>query len=320
MKNIIVIGAGQLGSRHLQALKKSKFDSNIYVVDPNLESLELSRQRYEQISEGSGLHSVCFLKELTDVHKKQIDLAIIATNSNVRFAVLNQLLSNCSCAAVVLEKVLFTKPDDYLKSIELVERHFSHAWVNCCMRQIGIYRDVYTKLSKAGAINCYVSASRFGLLTNLIHYVDYICWMTGQYKFTVDVSRLGEDFFLSKRPPFKELTGSLMVNFADGSCGHFVSFEQGVNPIVVELSSASGRYIVRETEGKAWVSDSQSNGQWSEIDAPITPQSILTKDLAESIFSSGTCYLPTLKESCKVHMNLYEPIRAKFNLSEYIWT
>ncbi len=34
MKQICIVGAGQLGSRHLQALKKLNMDCCIYVVDP----------------------------------------------------------------------------------------------------------------------------------------------------------------------------------------------------------------------------------------------------------------------------------------------
>ena len=48
MYKIAVIGAGQLGSRHLQGLKLSKLKSDIWVVDNNPNSLQIAQQRYEE--------------------------------------------------------------------------------------------------------------------------------------------------------------------------------------------------------------------------------------------------------------------------------
>ena len=44
MKRIFIIGAGQLGSRHLQALKSSSNSLNIFIVDPSLESLNIAKE------------------------------------------------------------------------------------------------------------------------------------------------------------------------------------------------------------------------------------------------------------------------------------
>lgn len=50
MYNIIIIGAGQLGSRHLQGVLKSTYALNVTVVDPSEESLNTARERAEKIS------------------------------------------------------------------------------------------------------------------------------------------------------------------------------------------------------------------------------------------------------------------------------
>ena len=48
MYKIAVIGAGQLGSRHLQGLKLSKLNLEYWVVDNNSNSLQIAQQRYEE--------------------------------------------------------------------------------------------------------------------------------------------------------------------------------------------------------------------------------------------------------------------------------
>ncbi len=48
MKRIAVVGSGEIGSRHLQGLAKSKNKLSLYVVDSNNDSLELSKKRYNE--------------------------------------------------------------------------------------------------------------------------------------------------------------------------------------------------------------------------------------------------------------------------------
>ena len=80
MKTIAIIGAGQLGSRHLQGLLKYKTQQDIYVLDPSQDSLKLARQRADEISHQ---HRVHFVADWTAI-PQNIELAIVATNSNVR--------------------------------------------------------------------------------------------------------------------------------------------------------------------------------------------------------------------------------------------
>ena len=49
MYNIAIIGAGQLGSRHLQGLKLAKLPIKIQVVDSSAESLAVAKSRYEEV-------------------------------------------------------------------------------------------------------------------------------------------------------------------------------------------------------------------------------------------------------------------------------
>ena len=48
MHQIAIIGAGQLGSRHLQGLAKLQLPCQVHVVDPSPKSLEVARQRFAE--------------------------------------------------------------------------------------------------------------------------------------------------------------------------------------------------------------------------------------------------------------------------------
>ena len=45
--NLAIIGAGQIGSRHLQGIKKSINSFNIHIVDTNSNSLNIAKRRFE---------------------------------------------------------------------------------------------------------------------------------------------------------------------------------------------------------------------------------------------------------------------------------
>lgn len=49
MYHIAIIGAGQLGSRHLQGLKRAQIPMKIQVVNNALQALEVAEERYEQV-------------------------------------------------------------------------------------------------------------------------------------------------------------------------------------------------------------------------------------------------------------------------------
>ena len=60
MKINVVIGAGQLGSRHLQGLLRLTIKQKIFVLEPSEVSLELSKTRANEIPNE---HEIIFSKD-----------------------------------------------------------------------------------------------------------------------------------------------------------------------------------------------------------------------------------------------------------------
>jgi predicted dehydrogenase len=92
MKINLIIGAGQLGSRHLQGLLKLNVEQVIYVLDTSLDSLKISKAREEEIHHNNQIH---YFSEW-DLLPKDFDLVIIATSANVRAKVVKQLIESSS--------------------------------------------------------------------------------------------------------------------------------------------------------------------------------------------------------------------------------
>ena len=103
MKINVVIGAGQLGSRHLQGLLRLTIKQKIFVLEPSEVSLELSKTRANEIPNE---HEIIFSKDW-DILPQNLDLVIIATGANVRAMLIEKLLPKYKVKNLVLEKILF---------------------------------------------------------------------------------------------------------------------------------------------------------------------------------------------------------------------
>ncbi|WP_262055335.1 Gfo/Idh/MocA family oxidoreductase, partial [Legionella pneumophila] len=79
MKKIVIIGAGQLGSRHLQSLNLLNQEIEIDVIDPSLESLETAKNRFDATIQDVK-HKISYSQSLPN--HQTIDIAIIASTAN----------------------------------------------------------------------------------------------------------------------------------------------------------------------------------------------------------------------------------------------
>lgn len=316
MKNIKIIGAGQLGSRHLQALKAINYPCKIEVVDPCIESLKLAKSRYLTM-EGSDHHKVYYNTNVSIYG--ETDLAIIATTSSIRRQAIINLLSHCNVRYLILEKILFHNESDYFHISKRLKESVDCTWVNCCMREMPFYNSIRS-FFKSKPLRYTVSGGQFGLITNSIHYIDHLIYLTGCHDFIVNTDHLLPRLTPSKRKNYFEVNGLLVANFKDGSQASIQCWPQGNQPVQIDLYNETHRVISKESMNKAWISSIDSNWEWKKKDAKIPYQSELTNSVVQSIFSTSKCRLPEYEESMKTHINLLEPIKKyiikhKFNVS-----
>jgi len=312
MKKIAVIGAGQLGSRHLQALKGVEHDLSISVVDNFQESLDVAKERYDGFNVTGGNHTVKYFDSISKLEDKDFDVVISATSSNARFVTLSELYSVAKVKYFVLEKVLFDKPEDYKTFAEMLKKNGTKAYVNCSMRTMPFYRDI-KKYFEGTETQYFVTGCDYRLLSNLIHYVDHMVYLTGDTNFAVDTSLLHKKFMVSKRAGFHEFNGTAIIKFSKGSAGLFTSYNEGGSPAVVEIMNENCRIISREYQGKIWMQKKENNWEWEELDFRIPYQSELTKNIVTDLLENGKSDLVEYSESANTHVQLYHPIWEHYN-------
>ncbi|OGN09632.1 MAG: hypothetical protein A3C61_01485 [Candidatus Yanofskybacteria bacterium RIFCSPHIGHO2_02_FULL_39_10] len=311
MKDILIIGAGQIGSRHLQALKKVNLALSVKVIDPNPESLKIAQERYITMPAGKFQHKIEYLTKIPK-NGELIDLAIIATCSDIRAATIKELLKNTKIKYLILEKILFGNKQDYSTIEKIIKKDGIKAWVNLPIRMMPFYMQIDRELA-GQRISYHVSGSKYGLVTNAIHYIDHMAGIIGNGDFKLTTSGLEKNIIPSKRRGFLELNGTINILFKNGSDGMFTCYPDGTAPIIIEIYGKNLRCICRESEGKAWISRENKQWKWEEVPVFIPPQSQLTTELVESISNTGKCGLVTYSESKEIHLKMLEPLRKFLN-------
>src|SRR3989344_7196196 len=162
-KKIIIIGAGQIGSRHLQALRAVRHPLDIVVYDPSEKSLAQAKGRYDAFPSNASPHSVHYTQQFPEITDRGIDIAILSTNSDARRKMCENLLKFHRVKYIILEKLLFQKKSDFSIIQKLFHKSKTRAWVNCPMRIMPFYKNIKNELGNKKII--YHVSGKFGLIT-----------------------------------------------------------------------------------------------------------------------------------------------------------
>jgi hypothetical protein len=317
MYNIALIGAGQLGSRHLQGLAKIQFLSKIYVIDPDVQALELARDRYHEMG-GNLLVAELLLKTSIDELPQQLDLVIVATNSNIRAAIIKSVLSKCAVRNFIFEKILFQKEKDYFEISELLKQKGINAWVNCPRRLFNGFRLLKELFSKNEPIFLSVTGGNWGLGCNSIHFIDLFAFITEDYDIELSMQFLSPVLLESKRSGFKEFAGTLIGKQKSGSTIilNSDSLYNGNESITIRGNHAIA--IIDEAVGKINMATEWNSWKWDEIKVEAKYQSLLTGSVASEIIATNSCGLSTFEDSVQLHvpfirtfLNFYNSIASE---------
>jgi hypothetical protein len=300
MVRIAVIGAGQLGSRHLQALSLLDRPASIQVVDPSAASLEVSRERFGQVAGNSNVQGVEYLEDIGGL-ADELDVAVVATNADVRRRVVEDLLARKKVRYIILEKVLFQRPEDFEEAGRLLEANGVRAWVNCPRRMWPYYRKINELFHGARRVEYSVSGSQLGIGCNAIHYLDHLAFLTGQSDVSLYGDLLDSEVAPSKRAGFVEFTGTLH-GYVGSNPIAITSYGEGEVPPLILITSDRARCLIREGEGKAWVAESARGWSWEEVSFTVPYQSQLTHLVVQKILDSDGCDLTGYQESAKLHL------------------
>ena len=306
--SIVLIGAGELGSRHLQSLVRIGPATKITVLELSDDAVLLARERISEIAEISEfLAKVEFIKALEQL-PASIDLAVIATGAAPRMDILRGLLVHSKVRYMLLEKVLFQNLDEYEEASVLLEKLGVEAWVNCPRRMFNGYGALKLQLDLKQPIEMHVKGGEWGLACNAIHYIDIFAFLTSSRIQSVDVENLESTIYPSKRPGYVEFFGSMSVQFENGhklvlNCSH------DQTACLISIVDSEGLYDIDEFSGIVL-----KNAQKTNITIISRYQSDLTQVFAEQVLAFGRSNLTTYIESSALHTPFISSLLSFYNM------
>ena len=316
MKKVLIIGAGQLGSRHLQGVLKSEIDFEVYVVDPNFSSLEIAKSRASEISHSK---HITFSESIENIPSK-IDIVIVATNANVREQVVTKLLNTIEVQFLILEKVLFQDLEAYDKIERLIQTKNTKTWVNHPRRIFEHYQEIKKQIQENNLhiTNFIATGNNWGLGCNGLHLLDLCAYLSNESKIaTINTNQLDKRILASKRDGFIEFTGSMNVYFENKTRAEIISNDIESSSLTIFIATQKDKWIIREGNPIAVIHLKDENSDAIEI-MEYKPQfqSELSANLVQDLLTLETCKLPTYKEACELHKPFINALLNFYNTTE----
>jgi len=309
--SIILLGAGQLGSRHLQALGLLEEPYSIFVVDPSDQNLNITRQRFLSVKD-SDKHNIYYTNDIKSVTATFINIAIIATNANVRSLLIKELLNLTNISYLILEKVLFQRIKDYAEIGSLLKSLKIKTFVNCPRRMFDFYQNLKDSIAENNILQMEVIGNSWGLGCNAIHFIDLFNYLSDDLIINWE-NNLDDGFIDSKRNGYKEFTGNIMGQTQKGNRLNLTCYRFGSQNTSIRISTSHRRYIISEGLGEAWEVEINGKCKYEKRMFETPYQSQLTHRVIKDLLNNKTCELTPYSLSTSMHIPLIRVLLDHYN-------
>ncbi|XP_070555554.1 uncharacterized protein [Ptychodera flava] len=313
---LLLIGVGNIGLRHLQSLMTSTYSVDITVVDPSWSAIQRAQSMCDIERRTDSQIRVSFFDSLdTFSVGTRFDVVIIATNADVRRIVIEDVLACCKVQYLILEKVLFQTAVDHVEMKRLFDRYQVQTYVHAQWGTVPLAKYLKSRLKPP--VDIHVEGGNWGLCCNSIHFLTLASFLNNQSSLTLDGSRLQPGYAESKRQGFVEIFGELTGQIAT---------RDGVADVVLQCSSTGasgdrnltfsnrqGRVVWNEKTGIA-LGTFKGNDDLNTVNEvkeyPFPMVSSWSRILVEQLLSTGQCDLPLYENVYKMSMALNDAFLA----------
>ncbi len=296
-KNIILVGCGNIGSRHLQALIKLQDKVVINIVEPQIKAQKIAQDLICK-EKTMPLPIINWFQNILEINQKS-DLVIVATNSKGRFGLLSQLLDQ-GHKRFLVEKIVCQSKSEYLKLISKMKKYKAKSWVNTPRRYFKSYQKIKKLLDNDDLILT-VDAGNLGLGSNAIHILDLFSWFANDYDITLNGDYLNDKILSNKRgKDFVEFSGTLIGKSKKGTFLS-ITFHPNQNiPFTLMFVSKKTKIFLNESNPKIIFNTGKG-----KLNFKTDFVSNITDKIASDIFQKDSCLLPTLENSFVAHTELF---------------
>lgn len=313
LSQISIIGCGNIGRRHLQScLNLGGSAYEITILEPQELMVEKARA---MVGASNTNVSVSFVSSIEDL-PELIDVAIIATSSDVREDIVAALLKLKAVKYLILEKFLFQSANAYEHIGSLIARTGVPTYVNCPTRIWPVFQTLAQVMRGETVTSIQYDSVGGDIGCNGIHMLDLLSFLVGSENYEIERFQL-LDYRPAKRAGYLKLAG--ILNGAFRVHGRTIPFqitapegEYAGGVTSVELAG-KGPIQCREDGANVVVSGAGAPPTMLQTDWAAPYQSTLTSMYVERLIADGEIGLPTYNTSMRMHLSLLKQFLNALN-------
>lgn len=309
-ETVAIIGAGNLGRRHLQGVLKVERPLVVWVIDPSQASLDMSRQMAEESTLGHAQTHVFYTQNLNDIPSEP-DAVIVATSANVRLKVLMALYDACRPKAVLLEKILFQSLSEFDKAAHLFGKDADRVWVNTARRVMQAHHQIKSFFRDTPITALTANGGLWGLGTSLIHLIDLLDFYQPGPLHSISTEALDGEILHSKRPGFREITGTFSGHLGAARFS-FTSSPDSTAPLRFFVEAPDRFCVIEESAGRVVFAYPESSVGVEEKRMHFDYISDTTTVVLTAILTDQPINLPNFATSAALHRPLLSALGPFF--------
>lgn len=311
---ILIVGCGQLGSRHLQAAATCPEVGAIEVVDPRPESIEAGQKRLDEMEGKNPSISYKWFKSIDEASTGG-DLCVVATQAEHRCRLIKIVAEQLGYQKFLVEKIVAQSTAEYEDILAFSKDRQLNIWINFKGRAHPSHAHVKAALDPSEPMVLTAVGGNHGLANNGIHIADLFLFLDGTEHIEEAGSRFDEVLHPSKRGSnVYDLSGSMWGISRKGSRIYFSFSADHDSSVLFQVLSKTYRAVVDDV--LQWMMESRPEDGWRWHPVPFQANmrvSHMSKTFIREILTRGSCALPSLEEGYGAHLFILDQMQPHFN-------
>ncbi len=313
--NIIIIGCGNIGSRHLESILNLDLKIDVIVVEKNKKIINNIKKQKNFFNNKK--IKIFFYEDIINFNL-DFYFGIISTNSNDRLKCTKRLLKYNNVKNLLLEKLLAPNINQLNALKEYLKNKSLNVYVNTPRRQMKVYKEIKKQLNLKNPINIEYKGNQWNFASNAIHFIDLFSYLANDYNIKCLSLRLSNKLS-SKRNKYSEFLGySYFANNSKGTLFLSDSIEhQDISSNILKIDNLKYSFVVDENLGYYLKINNDLDKIITKRNFKFELQSQITEKYIKNLKKGKKLELTDFKESYLQHNIFYKKLFYQAQKNRY---
>lgn len=304
INNILLVGLGNIGRRHLESLQKLNKNFFIYLYDKKKIEVDINNK------------NIIIVKNLKLLKNIFFKVVIIATTASSRLSLVKNLLKKILANHWLLEKPVEQSVKNLNDMLRIAKKNF--IWVNTPRRSFVFYKSLKKKIGKS-ILHVRVDG-KIDIGCNAIHFVDLVSFLTDSKVKKISTKHLNSKWEKSKREGYIDINGNLEVAYHNGVKLFINSKNTKIkNKNIIKKNIKNYKILIMTKNADKYIIDERNdlvstNEKIKKVKI-LQHQSNTTHKVIKNLAKNNTCDLPLFKDVFADHKILLYSLIKHYNFS-----